>query len=82
MYETVKEELMHPLSNFDALAFFSLSAVDAFLTKNTISEHTPIFTLGSTTAQHLEEKTGAKRIFVAPKPTIDSLIDKIIETLK
>ncbi len=89
VYETVKKALMHPLSerspmdsNFDALAFFSLSAVDAFLMKNTIPEFTPIFTLGNTTAQYLEEKTGAKCIFVAPKPTIDSLIDKIIETLK
>jgi uroporphyrinogen-III synthase len=82
IYETVKNSFMHPLSNFDALSFFSLSAVDAFLLKNTIPEQTIIFTLGSTTAQHLEEKTGAKHIFVASKPTIDSLIDKIIEIFK
>lgn len=81
LYETVKNTAPLPLSTFDAVAFFSLSAVDAFLIKNSLSDTTMVFTLGKTTAQHIREKTGIKHIFVAKTPTIDSIITKIIEIL-
>ena len=79
VYETVK----HPLSilpnekAFDAVVFFSLSAADAFLMENRLEETTIVFTLGSTTANYIKEKTGIKAIFTAEKPTIESLIETI-----
>ncbi len=82
VYKTVK----HPLSigvfsaskkAFDAVVFFSLSAADAFLMKNKLEETTIVFTLGATTAQYIKEKTEIKSIFMAEKPTIESLIQTI-----
>lgn len=82
VYETVN----HPLSidsfltskkAFDAVVFFSLSAADAFLMNNKLEKTTTVFTLGATTAQYIKEKTGIKSIFMAEKPTIESLIQMI-----
>ena len=79
VYETIK----HPLSIlpservFDAVVFFSLSAADAFLIDNNLEEITIVFTLGATTANYIKEKTGIKSIFMAEKPTIESLIQMI-----
>ena len=79
VYQTVK----HPLSiesflplkkGFDAVVFFSLSAADAFLMDNKLENTTIVFTLGATTANYIKEKTGIKSIFMAEKPTIESLI--------
>ena len=82
VYETVK----HPLSikgfspskkAFEAVVFFSLSAADAFFINNNLEEITIVFTLGATTANYIKEKTGIKSIFMAEKPTIESLIETI-----
>lgn len=82
VYETLKKPIPpYPLSTFDAIAFFSPSAAESFLTHNTLSESCKIFTLGTTTAQFIREKTGLKDIFVASQPTINAITDKIIEIL-
>ena len=84
VYETVK----HPLSilpsekAFDAVVFFSLSAADAFLLENKLDNSTSVFTLGATTANYIKEKTGIKSIFMAEKPTIESLIQMIEKVFK
>lgn len=82
VYETVKHPLsikgFSPISKaFDAIVFFSLSAADAFLIDNKLNDATIIFTLGATTANYIKEKTGIKSIFMAEKPTIESLIQMI-----
>lgn len=82
IYETVKHPLsikgFSPISKaFDAIVFFSLSAADAFLIDNKLNDATIIFTLGATTAQYIKEKTGIKSIFMAEKPTIESMIQMI-----
>ena len=82
VYETVKHPLsikgFSPISKaFDAIIFFSLSAADAFLLKNKLPDTTFVFTLGETTAHYIKEKTGIKSIFIAEKPTIESLIQMI-----
>ena len=87
IYETVK----HPLSiesfsvskkTFDAIVFFSLSAADAFLIDNKLEDSTIVFTLGTTTANYIKEKTEIKSIFIAEKPTIESLIQTIERVFK
>lgn len=82
VYETLKNPTpAYPLSTIDAIVFFSPSAAETFLINNTLSESCKIFTLGTTTAQFVHEKTGLKDIFVASQPTIDAITDKIIEIL-
>lgn len=82
VYETVKYPLSIEPSDkaFDAVVFFSLSAADAFLVNNTLHVWTKVFTLGSTTADYVKEKTQIKSIFAADKPTIESLIETIEHT--
>lgn len=83
VYETVKHSLLlnavriDNLVTLDAVVFFSLSAADAFLMQNKLENSTIVFTLGATTANYIKEKTGIKAIFIAEKPTIESLIQMI-----
>lgn len=88
VYETVKHPLLlhavrsDNLVTSDAVVFFSLSAADAFLMDNKLEDSTIVFTLGATTAQYIKEKTGIKAIFMAEKPTIESLIQTIEKVLR
>ncbi len=68
--------------SFDAVVFFSLSAADAFLVHHRLENPTVVFTLGKTTAEYVRQKTGINTIMVADNPTIESLVDRIIQELK
>jgi uroporphyrinogen-III synthase len=63
---------------FDAILFFSPSAVNSYLQENKI-ENQNCFCIGNTTAKALEHKT--KNITIAPLQTIESVIETAISTL-
>ncbi len=65
--------------NFDGILFFSPSAVESYLTNNTITKDV-CFCIGETTASALENKT--KNIIVAAQPTIEDVIEAVIEEFK
>lgn len=65
--------------NFDGILFFSPSAVESYLTNNTITKEV-CFCIGETTASALENKT--KNIIVAAQPTIEDVIEAVIEEFK
>lgn len=62
--------------NFDGILFFSPSAVESYLTNNKITKET-CFCIGETTASALENKT--KNIVIAEQPTIEDVIEAVIE---
>ncbi len=65
--------------NFDGILFFSPSAVESYLTNNTITKEV-CFCIGETTASALKNKT--KNIIVAAQPTIEDVIEAVIEEFK
>jgi len=65
--------------NFDGILFFSPSAVESYLTNNKITKET-CFCIGETTASALENKT--KNIVIAEQPTIEDVIEAVIEEYK
>ncbi|MFD2892299.1 uroporphyrinogen-III synthase [Flavobacterium chuncheonense] len=65
-------------TKFDAILFFSPSAVNSYLQENEI-ENQNCFCIGNTTAKALEHKT--KNITIAPLQTIESVIETAVSTL-
>ncbi len=61
----------------DGILFFSPSAVESYLKLNTLKEET-CFCIGETTAEALENKK-VKNIIIAEKPTVENVIDEVIE---
>ena len=64
---------------FDGILFFSPSAIESFLKKNELKNET-CFCIGTTTAKALENKT--KNIQIASKPTVEHVIDQVIQFYK
>ncbi|AOZ99167.1 uroporphyrinogen-III synthase [Flavobacterium commune] len=64
---------------FDGILFFSPSAVESYLTDNKLKNEI-CFCIGETTASALENKT--KNIIVAEQPTIEDVIESILEEYK
>ena len=64
--------------SFDAILFFSPSAVDSFLINNYIADRVICFCIGQTTANHLASKTKAT-IHTSTVPSQEKLIDLIID---
>ena len=64
-------------NKLDGILFFSPSAVESYLTKNTIKNEI-CFCIGETTAEALEEKE-INNIIIAEKPSVDNVIDEVIE---
>lgn len=64
---------------FDGILFFSPSAITSFLEKNELKNET-CFCIGTTTAKALESKT--KNIVIASKPTVEHVIDEVIQFYK
>ncbi|GGH38259.1 hypothetical protein IA57_04880 [Mangrovimonas yunxiaonensis] len=62
----------------DAVLFFSPSGVESYITNNTL-EHKTVFCIGNTTADAV--KPYAKDIYIAKKPTIESVIQHVIKQL-
>ena len=63
----------------DAILFFSPSGVESYLKENTIKKET-CFCIGETTAQALEKIT--KNIIIADQPTIEDVIEDVLEEYK
>jgi len=64
--------------NFKAVLFFSPSGVESFTAANAIKESVAIC-IGTTTAE--EVKKHSNNIVIAAKPTLESVLEKAIETL-
>ncbi len=64
---------------FNALLFLSPSGVESYLTLNTISQEM-CFCIGSTTAEVVRYHTD--RILIPTSPTLEALVDKVIEFAK
>jgi uroporphyrinogen-III synthase len=76
VYKTIETpELL--TKSYDAILFFSPSAVQSFFSKNRISDSTQIFAIGSTTAD-AAESFSRKPIIVAEKPGKENLVDLAI----
>lgn len=77
VYETLISE--HKFKEkFDAIIFFSPSAVTSFCKKNTIEEKTDYFCIGKTTKKALESKSSYKlNIYTPPTPSIIQTIETI-----
>jgi uroporphyrinogen-III synthase len=79
VYETnitskkIKEKL-------DGILFFSPSGVESYFKLNTIKEEM-CFCIGETTSEALENKK-VKNIIIAEKPTVENVIDEVIEYYK
>lgn len=70
----------HKIDNqIDGILFFSPSAVQSYLVKNTISDEM-CFCIGTTTANELEKTT--KKIVIANQPTIENVIIQSINYFK
>jgi uroporphyrinogen-III synthase len=63
---------------FDAVAFFSPTAVESFFSLNVVDEHTVCFSVGNTTSGALE-KYSVGRIITLPEASEKSLIDEAIK---
>jgi uroporphyrinogen-III synthase len=66
--------------NFDAVGFFSPTAVDSFFSLNEINDDTLCFSVGSTTSRTLE-KYAAKKILTLPEASEKSLIEEVIKII-
>jgi uroporphyrinogen-III synthase len=64
-------------NKLDGILFFSPSAVESYLKLNTIKEEM-CFCIGETTAEALENKK-VKNIIIADKPSVENVIDEVIE---
>lgn len=63
---------------YDAVLFFSPSAVESFFSKNKISKRTQIFAIGSTTA-HAAKSFSSNPIIIAEKPGKENLVNLAIQ---
>jgi len=64
--------------DYDAVLFFSPSAVESFFSKNKISKRTQIFAIGSTTA-HAAKSFSSNPIITAEKPGKENLVNLAIK---
>lgn len=66
---------------YDAILFFSPSAVEGFFTKNDIDERTILFAIGNTTANEIK-KFSKNEVVINDEPGKKKLLDKTIEYFK
>jgi uroporphyrinogen-III synthase len=62
--------------NYDAILFFSPSAVDSFLSVNSMHQAN-CFCIGQTTANHAKQK-GYQHTYIAATPSEDALVQELI----
>lgn len=63
---------------YDAVLFFSPSAVDSFYSRNTPTGKTLLFAIGETTAAQLHKYTD-HNLFISPEPTPEALIQLVLK---
>ncbi|MDE3184233.1 MAG: uroporphyrinogen-III synthase [Bacteroidota bacterium] len=77
VYKTIQTpELLS--KSYDAILFFSPSAVLSFFSENAINNNTQIFAIGSTTA-HAAEPYTTKPVIIAEKPGKENLVNLAIK---
>lgn len=77
----VYQTLLTPVQltkNFDAILFFSPTAVTSFFSMNTLSSQTILFALGETTATALRSAS-KNEVLLSPGPDKESLVKMAIE---
>jgi uroporphyrinogen-III synthase len=62
--------------SFDAVLFFSPSAVKSFFSTNTLPENTACFAIGATTAASIGNYTGNK-VITSQEPTQQAMLDSV-----
>lgn len=77
VYKTI-ETPARVVSFYDAIAFFSPTAVNSYFEKNTINSDTLLFAIGETTADAIRKKT-TNLIIVNENSGIDSMINTIVD---
>ncbi len=65
------------MKDYDAVLFFSPSAVESFFSLNTLAAHTIPFVIGNTTAQSLKQYT-PHNIIVSPAHQAGAMIEQLI----
>lgn len=81
VYQT---DLVHHIvetESFDGVIFLSPSAVYSFFKKNKLKPDVPAFCIGATTSEAVHFRCDNRRI-EADEPTIQSVVDKVIEYFK
>lgn len=76
VYKTQKKEIKIK-EFYDFILFYSPSGVESFA-KNNVFKHQKCIAIGTTTAYALQKYTS--NIYVAQQPTVESVIQKLIET--
>lgn len=80
VYQTI-ETPMIVTDNYDAILFFSPSAVKSFFSVNQLKEHTVCFVIGQTTAGAVADFTGNK-IIISTFPSAEMLLTLMFKFLK
>jgi len=75
-YKTTKLQTAIPGDEYDAIAFFSPSAVEAFVEACNKAEQKPIFAIGKTTSNAVAQLLGAEAI-VPTRPTAELLLETV-----
>jgi uroporphyrinogen-III synthase len=85
VYEvTVYQTVITPFitkDNWDAILFFSPSAVSSFFSVNNLSSHAVCFAIGHTTANTLARYTN-NRIIVSNAPSQEKLVESVVHYFK
>ena len=66
-------------TDFDGILFFSPSGIRSFIARNNL-KNSVAFCIGTTTTSEAQKHT--KNIIIAQKPTIESVLERAIESLK
>lgn len=77
VYQT-KELAQVVTKRYDAILFYSPSAVHSFFSGNKINTDTVLFAIGNTTAETIQQYTGNK-IYTAAKPDKEDLVQEMIQ---
>jgi uroporphyrinogen-III synthase len=80
VYE-VEETPVAASGEFDAVLFFSPSAVQSFFAANQLKKDTICFAIGQTTAKSLQQFTN-NPIFISKAPTQEALLEELIHYYK
>ena len=69
------------VDDYDAVAFFSPSAVESFFTDNTLKKNIVCFSVGKTTTEAIRKHTG-NNVITSDKPTEESIIELAVKHSK
>ena len=69
------------MKDYDAVVFFSPSAVEGFFKNNSLNDKTVLFAIGNTTAEEIKKYSGNK-IVISDKPGKKEVIEKVIRFFK